>query len=61
MKRFLCANYSLLCAFWQHGFVWTPFEGWKVKGRVKRVILRGREAYRDSKILVETGFGKNVR
>jgi carbamoyl-phosphate synthase/aspartate carbamoyltransferase/dihydroorotase len=40
---------------------WTPFEGWQVKGRVTRVVLRGREAYRDSKILVETGFGKNVR
>src|SRR5512142_853842 len=21
---------------------WTPFEGWKVKGRVRRVVLRGR-------------------
>ncbi len=40
---------------------WTPFEGWKVRGRVTRVVLRGREAYRDRKILVEPGFGKNVR
>jgi carbamoyl-phosphate synthase/aspartate carbamoyltransferase/dihydroorotase len=40
---------------------WTPFEGWKVKGRVQRVVLRGREAYRDGKILVEPGYGKNVR
>jgi len=40
---------------------WTPFEGWKVKGRVRRVILRGREAYRDGKILVEPGYGRNVR
>jgi len=40
---------------------WTPFEGWKVKGRVARVVLRGREAYRDGKILVETGYGKNMR
>jgi carbamoyl-phosphate synthase/aspartate carbamoyltransferase/dihydroorotase len=40
---------------------WTPFEGWKVKGRVQRVVLRGREAYRDGKILVEPGYGINVR
>ncbi len=40
---------------------WTPFEGWKVKGRVSRVVLRGREAYRDGKILVEAGYGRNIR
>ncbi|MGC1374787.1 MAG: amidohydrolase family protein [Anaerolineales bacterium] len=40
---------------------WTPFEGWRVKGRVRKVVLRGVEAFRDGKILVEPGFGKNVR
>jgi carbamoyl-phosphate synthase/aspartate carbamoyltransferase/dihydroorotase len=40
---------------------WTPFEGWKVKGRVRRVILRGCEAFKDGKILVEPGYGRNVR
>jgi carbamoyl-phosphate synthase/aspartate carbamoyltransferase/dihydroorotase len=40
---------------------WTPFEGWKVRGRIRRVVLRGRDAYRDGKILVEAGFGRNVR
>jgi dihydroorotase-like cyclic amidohydrolase len=40
---------------------WTPFEGWKVKGRVTRVVLRGREAFKDGKVLAEKGFGKNVR
>ncbi len=40
---------------------WTPFEGWRVKGRVRRVVLRGTEAYRDGKIMVAPGFGKNVR
>jgi len=40
---------------------WTPFEGWQVKGRVRRVVLRGREAYRDGKILVEAGYGRNIR
>jgi len=40
---------------------WTPFEGWKVRGRVRRVVLRGREAYRDGKILAEAGYGRNLR
>ena len=40
---------------------WTPFEGWKVKGRVTRVVLRRREAFKDGKILVEPGYGKNIR
>jgi dihydroorotase-like cyclic amidohydrolase len=40
---------------------WTPFEGRKVRGRVSKVVLRGRKAYRDGKILVEAGYGKNVR
>jgi carbamoyl-phosphate synthase/aspartate carbamoyltransferase/dihydroorotase len=40
---------------------WTPFEGWKVKGRVKKVVLRGRTAFENGKIPVEPGYGKNVR
>ncbi len=40
---------------------WTPFEGWQVRGRVTRVVLRGREAFKDGRILVEPGYGRNVR
>jgi dihydroorotase-like cyclic amidohydrolase len=40
---------------------WTPFEGWKVKGKVRKVILRGVTAFEDGKILVEAGFGQNIR
>jgi dihydroorotase (multifunctional complex type) len=40
---------------------WTPFEGWKVKGKVRRVVLRGREAFKDGRILVEPGYGRSVR
>ena len=40
---------------------WTPFDGWKVKGRVMRVVLRGREAFKENKVLAEKGFGRNVR
>jgi carbamoyl-phosphate synthase/aspartate carbamoyltransferase/dihydroorotase len=40
---------------------WTPFEGWKVKGRVRRVVLHGQEAFRDGNILARPGSGRNVR
>jgi carbamoyl-phosphate synthase/aspartate carbamoyltransferase/dihydroorotase len=40
---------------------WTPFEGWQVKGRVTRVVLRGKTAFENGKVLVEPGYGRNIR
>ena len=40
---------------------WTPFEGWKVRGKVRKVVLRDRVAFEDGKILAEQGYGRNVR
>jgi carbamoyl-phosphate synthase/aspartate carbamoyltransferase/dihydroorotase len=40
---------------------WTPFEGWKVKGKVRKVVLHGQLAFEDGRIVVEAGYGKNVR
>ncbi|HEU0296265.1 MAG TPA: amidohydrolase family protein [Anaerolineales bacterium] len=40
---------------------WTPFEGWKVNGKIKKVVLRGTTAFEDGKLLVEPGYGKNIR
>ncbi len=40
---------------------WTPFEGWKVRGRIRRVTLRGKEAYRDGELLSLPGSGSDVR
>lgn len=40
---------------------WTPFEGWKVRGRLRRVVLRGQEVYRDGKVLAQPGYGKDLR
>ena len=40
---------------------WTPFEGWKVKGKVRKVVLRGKVVFEDGKILAETGYGRDVR
>jgi carbamoyl-phosphate synthase/aspartate carbamoyltransferase/dihydroorotase len=40
---------------------WTPFEGWKVKGKVRKVVLRGKTAFEDGRILSEPGYGENIR
>ena len=40
---------------------WTPFEGWQVKGRVTRVVLRGKDVYKDGEVLAEKGYGKDIR
>jgi carbamoyl-phosphate synthase/aspartate carbamoyltransferase/dihydroorotase len=40
---------------------WTPFEGKLVKGRIERVVLRGQSVYENGKILVEPGYGMNIR
>lgn len=40
---------------------WTPFEGWRVRGRVRRVVLRGQDAYRDGQVLARPGSGRDVR
>ncbi|XP_055523332.1 CAD protein [Wyeomyia smithii] len=40
---------------------WTPFAGTKVKGRVHRVVLRGETAFVDGVVLVNPGYGQNVR
>jgi carbamoyl-phosphate synthase / aspartate carbamoyltransferase / dihydroorotase len=55
------AEYEIRAAEMHSRCGWTPFEGWQVKGRVKRVVLRGEEAYKDGVVLAEKGFGKNVR
>jgi len=40
---------------------WSPFNGWKVKGRVKRVFIRGKKVFEDGKLLVKPGFGKVLK
>ncbi len=40
---------------------WTPFEGRKVSGRVRRVVLRGQDIYRDGQVLAQPGSGRNIR
>jgi carbamoyl-phosphate synthase/aspartate carbamoyltransferase/dihydroorotase len=40
---------------------WTPFEGWPVRGRVRRVVLRGQAAFHDGEVLAPPGRGQNLR
>ncbi|HUQ85451.1 MAG TPA: dihydroorotase family protein [Candidatus Limnocylindrales bacterium] len=37
---------------------WSPFHGWKVKGKVKSVTIRGTKVFEDGKIIINPGFGK---
>jgi len=40
---------------------WTPFEGRKVRGLVRRAVIRGVSVYQDGEIRVKPGFGKSIR
>lgn len=40
---------------------WTPYEGRKVRGLVRTVVIRGEEVYVDGQFVAKPGFGKNVR
>ncbi|MBI2051478.1 dihydroorotase family protein [Candidatus Roizmanbacteria bacterium] len=37
---------------------WSPFHGWKARGKVRRVYIRERKVFEDGKVLVKRGFGK---
>jgi carbamoyl-phosphate synthase/aspartate carbamoyltransferase/dihydroorotase len=39
---------------------WTPFEGMRLHGRVRRVQLRGALAYDDGRVLAAPGHGRNL-
>ncbi len=40
---------------------WSPFDGVPLRGRVERVVLRGREAYVSGKVVSVAGSGRDVR
>jgi carbamoyl-phosphate synthase/aspartate carbamoyltransferase/dihydroorotase len=40
---------------------WTPFEGWKVRGRLRKVVLRNQIVYQDDQVLASPGYGQNLR
>jgi dihydroorotase len=45
---------------WQTKCNWSPFEGQRVRGKIARVFLHGREAMSDREILSEPGAGKET-
>jgi carbamoyl-phosphate synthase/aspartate carbamoyltransferase/dihydroorotase len=55
------ATFEIRAANQQTRCGWTPFEGWQVRGRVRKVVLRGAEVFRDGAILVKPGFGRDIR
>jgi len=55
------ATYEIHAAEMKSRCGWTPFEGWKVKGQVRKVVLRGQDVYRDGKVLAQSGFGRDIR
>ena len=57
----LDARYEISAINQQTRCGWTPFEGWRVNGRVVRTILRGQTAFEDGSVLAAPGSGKNIR
>ncbi|MBI5671482.1 MAG: dihydroorotase family protein [Chloroflexi bacterium] len=39
---------------------WSPFEGMRVKGKVRETWIRGCKVYDGERVLVEPGFGRNL-
>lgn len=39
---------------------WSPFDGWKVKGKLKKVVLRGEKVFENGKILIKAGSGSII-
>ena len=39
---------------------WSPFEGWHLQGRLKKVVLRNKTVYDRGEVLQHIRYGKNV-
>lgn len=39
---------------------WTPFNGWSMRGKLKKVVLRGTAVFENGEIQVQPGFGKVI-
>jgi carbamoyl-phosphate synthase/aspartate carbamoyltransferase/dihydroorotase len=55
------ASYEIRAADHFTRCAWTPFEGRKVRGRVQRVVLRGKEVFKEGKVLGQPGTGQDLR
>jgi len=39
---------------------WSPFDGWRVQGKIKAVFIRGTKVFEDGKVLAKKGSGKII-
>lgn len=39
---------------------WSPYHGWRVKGKVRKVLIRGKKVFENDRLLVKPGTGKYV-
>ena len=39
---------------------WSPFDGWRVQGKIKAVFIRGTKVFEDGKVLDKKGSGKII-
>ncbi len=54
------ARYDFPAQGWLTRPGWSPFAGMPARGRVLRVVLRGREVFRDGRVLAGPGAGRVV-
>ena len=55
------ARYDFPASGWQSRAGWSPFARMPARGRVQRVVLRGREVYRDGVVLAQPGSGRIIQ
>lgn len=52
------ARYDFPAGGWRTKAGWSPFAGMPARGRVRRLVLRGREFFRDGEIMAPPGSGQ---
>jgi len=55
------ASYEIRAAGHHSRCGWTPFEGLQVRGRVHRVVLRGKEVFSNGQMIGRPGTGRHLR
>ena len=55
------ASWEIPLHGWHTRADWSPFAGMRVWGRVRRVVLRGKEVFRDGQVLAPPGAGRHLR
>src|SRR5262249_21468151 len=56
----LDANYTINSRDLYTQCCWSPFEGMRVRGKVRETWIRGQKVYDGEQVLAAPGFGKNL-